>query len=61
MADVDDEFVADLNAVLSSVVYGLLGRFVAGEIATTDILPTLDRTLYWLTLGYESTKDTAAE
>lgn len=61
MADVDDEFVADLNAVLSSVVYGLLGRFVAGEIATTDILPTLDRTLYWVTLGYESTKDTAAE
>ena len=61
MADVDDEFVADLNTVLSSVVYGLLGRFVAGEIETTDILPTLDRTVYWLTLGYESTKDTAAE
>lgn len=61
MADVDDEFVADLNTVLSSVVYGLLGRFVAGEIETTDILPTLDRTVYWLTLGYESTKGTAAE
>lgn len=61
MADVDEGFVADLNAVVSSVVYGLLGRFVAGEIETTDILPTLDRTVYWLTTGYESTKKTAAE
>lgn len=56
MADVDEDFVADLNDVLSSVIYGLLGRFVAGEIETTDILPTLDRAVYWLTAGYESTK-----
>lgn len=56
MADVDDEFVADLDNVISSVVYGLLGRFVAGEIEATDILPTLDRTVYWLTAGYEASK-----
>lgn len=61
MADVDDDFVADLNTVLSSVVYGLLGRFVAGEIETTDILPALDRTVYWLTRGYELSKSSAAE
>ncbi|MCV7280360.1 TetR/AcrR family transcriptional regulator [Mycolicibacterium flavescens] len=61
MADVDDGFVADLNNVVSCVVYGLLGRFVAGEIETTDILPTLDRTVYWLTAGYESTKRIAVE
>lgn len=61
MADVDDDFVADLNTVLSSVVYGLLGRFVAGEIQTTDILPALDRTVYWLTTGYELSKSSAAE
>lgn len=61
MADVDDDFVADLNTVLSSVVYGLLGRFVAGEIETTDILPALDRTVYWLTRGYELSKSVAAE
>ena len=61
MADVDDEFIANLDAILSSVIYGLLGRFVAGEIAITDILPTLDRTVYWLTAGYESTKSTAAK
>lgn len=61
MSGVDDQFVADLESVISSVVYGLLGRFVAGEIATTEILTTLDRTVYWLTTGYESTKSTAAE
>jgi AcrR family transcriptional regulator len=61
MAGVDDEFIANLDAILSSVIYGLLGRFVAGEIAITDILPTLDRTVFWLTAGYESTKKTAAE
>lgn len=59
MADVDDEFVADLNNVVSSVVYGLLGRFVAGEIEATEILPTLNRTVYWLTTGYEATKSSA--
>lgn len=56
MADVDDEFVAEFDAIISSVVYGLLGRFVAGEIASTDILPILDRTVYWVTQGYESTR-----
>lgn len=61
MADVDDDFVADLNTVLSSVVYGLLGRFVAGEIETTEILPALDRTVYWVTTGYELSKSVAAE
>ncbi|MGK2855354.1 MAG: hypothetical protein ACSLE3_14825 [Microbacteriaceae bacterium] len=61
MSGVDDQFVADLESVICSVVYGLLGRFVAGEIATTEILTTLDRTVYWLTTGYESTKSTVAE
>ena len=56
LADVDDEFVADLDAIMSSLVYGLLGRFAAGEIAITDILPSLDRTVYWVTQGYESTR-----
>jgi AcrR family transcriptional regulator len=55
LEDIDDEFVANLNATMTSVVYGLLGRFSAGEIAVTDIVPILDRTLYWLIRGYEST------
>lgn len=50
---VDERFVADFDAVISSLVYGLLGRVAAGEIAVTDIVPTLDRAVYWMTRGYE--------
>ncbi|MEB3020520.1 TetR/AcrR family transcriptional regulator [[Mycobacterium] crassicus] len=53
LADVDEVFIADLDAVISSLVYGLSGRFAAGEIAITDILPGLDRAVYWMTNGYE--------
>jgi TetR/AcrR family transcriptional regulator, cholesterol catabolism regulator len=56
LADVDDEFIADFNDVIFSVVYGLLGRFSTGEIGITEILPTLDRAVYWLTSGYEAAK-----
>jgi AcrR family transcriptional regulator len=54
LAGVEEHFVRDLDTILSSLVYGLLGRFAAGEIAITDILPSLDRTVYWLTTAYES-------
>ena len=53
LGDVDSGFIADLDAIISSLVYGLLGRFAAGEIAITEILPILDRTVFWLTNGYE--------
>ncbi|UNB54761.1 TetR family transcriptional regulator [Mycolicibacterium sp. YH-1] len=56
LAGVDEAFIRDLDTVLSSVVYGLLGRFALGEIAITDIVPALDRTVYWLTAGYGATK-----
>jgi AcrR family transcriptional regulator len=59
LADVDDEFIADLDNIISSVVYGLLGRYAAGEIAVTDIVPSLDRTVYWLTSGYDASKSSA--
>ncbi|MFN8229016.1 MAG: TetR family transcriptional regulator [Mycobacterium sp.] len=51
-AGVDDEFVADFSDIISSVIYGLLGRYSTGEIAVTDILPILDRTVHRLTRGY---------
>jgi AcrR family transcriptional regulator len=54
---VDDEFVSDLDTILSTVIYGLLGRFAAGEIEITDIVPSLDRTVYWLTTGYDASKN----
>jgi TetR/AcrR family transcriptional regulator, cholesterol catabolism regulator len=60
LADVDDAFVRDLETILSTVIYGLLGRFAAGELEITDILPSLDRTVYWLTTGYDASHRSAA-
>ncbi|MFB1298476.1 TetR family transcriptional regulator [Mycobacterium sp. pW049] len=49
---VEDDLVADLEAIAENVIYGLLGRFSAGEIAVTDILPVLDRTVFRLARGF---------
>jgi AcrR family transcriptional regulator len=49
---IDPDFIADVDDIVFSLVYGLAGRFAAGEIAITDILTTVDRTVYWLTQGY---------
>ncbi|MEE6164084.1 MULTISPECIES: TetR family transcriptional regulator [unclassified Mycolicibacterium] len=59
LAGVDEDFIADLDSILSSLVFGLTGRFAAGEIAITEILPSLDRTVRWLTAGYEASRVTA--
>ncbi|WP_420714590.1 TetR family transcriptional regulator [Mycobacterium sp. Aquia_213] len=61
LRDVDDSFIADLDSIISTLVYGLLGRFTAGEIAVTDILPTLDRAVWRLTSGYETQHQHAAD
>ncbi len=53
---VDEDFVADLDTVLATVIFGLSGRFAAGEIAITDILPTIERTVRWFTTGYEAAR-----
>lgn len=55
LGNVDADLVKDLDTVLSSLVYGLVGRFAAGEIQITDILPTLERAVFRLTSGYDST------
>ncbi len=59
LADVDDDFLRDLETILSTVIYGLLGRFAAGELDITEIVPSLDRTVYWLTSGYEASRSRA--
>lgn len=61
LADVDEDFLRDADDVIANVVYGLLGRFAAGEIAITDILPALERTVYWLSRGYEARPPSPAE
>ncbi|MET7769377.1 TetR family transcriptional regulator [Nocardia sp. NPDC005366] len=55
LVDIDAEFIQDLDTILTSLVYGLLGRVARGEIAATAIVPAVDRAVYWLTTGYEAT------
>jgi hypothetical protein len=33
-----------------------MGRFAAGEIDIAEIVPSLDRTVFYLTAGYEAQK-----
>ncbi len=54
LSDVDPEFVTELETILSSLVYGLVGRCREGLIPITDIVPTIDRTVFWLTTGYQA-------
>lgn len=54
LADVDEKFIDDLDTTISSLVYGLLGRFAVGEIPITDVMPSLERALFWMTKGYEA-------
>jgi TetR/AcrR family transcriptional regulator, cholesterol catabolism regulator len=53
LGDADAGLVEDLPAIVSNLAYGLVARFAAGELAITEILPTLDRALFRLTSGYE--------
>ncbi len=54
LSEVDEAFIADLDVIISNLVYGLSARFAAGELAIIDILPSLDRAVYRLTSGYEA-------
>jgi AcrR family transcriptional regulator len=60
LADVDESFIADIDTTISSLVYGLLGRFAVGEIPITDIMPSLQKAIFWMTKGYESAQRTSA-
>jgi TetR/AcrR family transcriptional regulator, cholesterol catabolism regulator len=56
LAGADADFIRDVDTIVSSVVYGLMGRFAAGEIAITEIVPSLERTVHYLTTGYEASR-----
>jgi AcrR family transcriptional regulator len=47
----DPAYARDLEEILSNLVVGLISRFVHGELAITDILPTLERAVDRLTAG----------
>ena len=53
VADADADFIRDADTIVSNVAYGLLGRFAAGEIEITEILPILDRTVQLVTASHE--------
>jgi AcrR family transcriptional regulator len=53
LAQVDQSFAGDLELILTGVVYGFLGRFTQGEIDVTEIVPGLERAVFWLTAAYE--------
>ena len=57
VADADPDFIRDAEAILTNVVYGLLGRFAVGEIEITEIVPSVDRTVQYLTSTYERTRE----
>jgi TetR/AcrR family transcriptional regulator, cholesterol catabolism regulator len=49
LAQADPAFASDMEVILSGLIYGLLGQFADDAIAATDILPALDRAVFWLT------------
>jgi TetR/AcrR family transcriptional regulator, cholesterol catabolism regulator len=61
LAETDEDFVRDLDTILTTVIYGLLGRFSVGELDITEIIPGLERTVYWLTTGYDATRAARSE
>jgi TetR/AcrR family transcriptional regulator, cholesterol catabolism regulator len=61
LTDADPDFIRDVDDIVSSVVYGLMGRFAAGEISIAEIVPSLDRTVHWLTTGYEGSRETRSD
>ncbi|OBI87496.1 TetR family transcriptional regulator [Mycobacterium sp. 1245805.9] len=53
-AQVDSEYAKDLELILTGVVFGFLGRFAQGEIEVTEIVPGIERAVFWLTAAYEN-------
>ncbi|MFF0491927.1 TetR family transcriptional regulator [Nocardia sp. NPDC003482] len=47
--DLDPDYVADVALVLTNMTHALIGRFVDGALASTEILPALERVIYRLT------------
>lgn len=53
LAQAEPGFAKDLELILTGVVYGFLTRFAQGEIDVTEIVPGIERTVFWLTTAYE--------
>lgn len=53
LAPVDSAYAQDLELILTGVIFGFLARFTQGEIEVTEIVPGLERAVFWLTAAYE--------
>ena len=53
LAQVDAAAARDLELILTGVVFGFLGRFAQGEIDVTEIVPGIERAVFWLSAAYE--------
>ncbi|MGE2836018.1 TetR family transcriptional regulator [Mycobacterium sp. SMC-4] len=51
LGQADPGFAADLERILTSQVYGVLGQLAADAIDVTDILPSIERAVFWLVEG----------
>ena len=51
---VDSAYARDLELILTGVTFGFLGRFAQGEIDVTEIVPGLERAVFWLSAAYEN-------
>jgi TetR/AcrR family transcriptional regulator, cholesterol catabolism regulator len=54
LANADPAYVEDLTLILKNMAYAVIGRFAAGSLDITAILPTLERAVFRLTADNES-------
>lgn len=53
LPDADPQYLRDVELIHGHVVRAVIARFADGEIAITDVLPILERTLFRLTTNNE--------
>lgn len=56
LSSADPAFAKDLELILTGVIFGFLSQFAHGDIEVTDILPGIERAVYWLTNPYPATR-----
>jgi|SRR5580698_502963 AcrR family transcriptional regulator len=54
----DPVYVEDVLMIITNTVYAMAFRFAAGDVAVTEIMPSLERTLFRLTGDFEDLAST---
>ncbi|MFD4430652.1 TetR family transcriptional regulator [Nocardia sp. NPDC058497] len=54
LRDLDPGYLEDLGLILGNMALALIGRFAAGTLPITEILATMERTVYRLTADNEA-------